>query len=329
MTTKLFLSLFSFFIIVGTAYSSANLVGPSACIECHKQEGAAWQTSHHFTSYNAFHRKKEVKGITKKLGIRRVKSESLCLTCHYTVTVKQGKKKKKLKPVAGISCESCHGPAKKWMPIHNNYGGKKVTKAQETPAHKKSRMAKSLKAGMIHPKDIYSVASNCFSCHSVPHPKLVEVGGHKAGSDFELVSWSQGEVRHSYLNSSDKKNRMANAARKRVMFVAGRILDVEYGIRGLAKAKGKGAYLKAMVARVNNGIKNLQAVAKASGVAEISSIISIAKAVKKSAGAGKAQKAAAKKISGLAKKALANSSIESKSALDALIPTKLKGSARP
>ena len=39
---------------------------------------------------------------------------------------------------------------------------------------------------------------------AVPEERLVNVGGHTAGSAFELVSWSQGEVRHNLQKSAGK-----------------------------------------------------------------------------------------------------------------------------
>jgi len=87
-------------------------------------------------------RKKKAKEIAGKMGIKRMKKDSACLTCHFT----SGFKKGKIKAIAGISCESCHSPAKDWIKIHGNYGGKKVTKKMETPEHKTKRLA-AMKAG--------------------------------------------------------------------------------------------------------------------------------------------------------------------------------------
>ena len=55
-------------------------------------------------------------------------------------------------------------------------------------------------------------------------------GGHKAGSSFELVSWSQGEVRHNTWHSKGKENVPASAARKRMLYLVGLGVELETGI---------------------------------------------------------------------------------------------------
>lgn len=182
--------------------------GPDACGECHKSSVTAWKQSTHAKTFKALPRSKKAKEIAKKMGLRRIKAKSDCLTCHFT----SAKKKKRIKPIAGISCESCHGAGNDWIKLHSDFGGKGVTKESEPPAHKKERFAKSVAAGMIRPVNIYAVANNCYQCHTVPNEKLVNVGGHPAGSSFELVAWSQGEVRHNVWYS--KPNDEAGTNRK-------------------------------------------------------------------------------------------------------------------
>ena len=165
----------------------AMVVGAGECGECHKEEVQRWRESQHYKTFKELARRKKTKEITKALGIKRVKKGSECVVCHFTQQIVEGNSK----VVAGISCESCHSPAKDWLDIHNDYGGKDFKKDQETVEHKKKRKADSLKAGMIVPSDLYGLANNCYGCHLVPNEKLVNKGGHKAGSAFELVSWSQ------------------------------------------------------------------------------------------------------------------------------------------
>lgn len=240
--------------------------GPDACGECHKSSVAVWKQSTHAKTFKALPRSKKAKKIAKKMGIRRIKAKSDCLTCHFTSAMK----KKKIKPIAGISCESCHGAGNDWIKLHSDFGGKGVTKESETPAHKKERFAMSEAAGMIRPMNIYAVANNCYQCHTVPNEKLVNVGDHPAGSSFELVSWSQGEVRHNVWYS--KPNDEASTNRKRMMFVVGKALDLEHALRGVAKATVEGAYSAAMIKRAGAAISDLtkiEAAVKSAGVAAI------------------------------------------------------------
>lgn len=244
--------------------------GPDACGECHKSSIGAWKLSKHATSFKKLPRSKKAKAIAKKMGIKRIKAKSSCLTCHFTSAVP----KKRVKAIASITCESCHGAGKDWIKQHSDYGGKGVKKETETADHKIKRYADSEAAGMIRPGQLYEVANNCYQCHTVPNEKLVNVGGHPAGSAFELVSWSQGEVRHNVWYS--KSNTEASENRKRLMYVVGKALDLEHAMRGLAKATAKGAYADAMVKRANSAKADISKIAGASKSAELSSIMGAA-----------------------------------------------------
>lgn len=70
------------------------------------------------------------------------------------------------KAIAGVSCESCHGAAKAWLGVHNDYGtdatGEKATRETELSAHRTMRLEQSARLGMIRPNRPYVVAENCF-----------------------------------------------------------------------------------------------------------------------------------------------------------------------
>ncbi len=239
------------------ASDPAKTVGPNACAECHKQEVAAWQESHHFKTFRDLPRNDEGKKIADKMGIRRIKSESLCLNCHYTVQQKDGDKE----PIAGISCESCHSAGQDWIKIHSSYSGK--TEKTETKPEEEARWKLAVQKGMIRAENIYGIAKNCYSCHVVPQEDLVNKGGHKAGSAFELVSWSQGEVLHNTWYSKGKENVPANAARKRILYLIGLGVELETSIRSVGKATVRKRYAFEMAKRVDAARKQLAAVAKA------------------------------------------------------------------
>lgn len=307
------------FSLTARDFDHSKVVGAGKCMECHKQAGKSWNNTTHSKIFKKFHKKKEAKEIAKKLGIKRIKKEGLCLECHYT-------RNEKMKPISGISCESCHGPAKDWVKIHNDYGGKDITKAQETAAHKKSRIAKAEKSGMIHPSNIYNVAKNCFECHTVPHENLVETGGHKAGSDFELVSWSQGEVLHNF-HKGGGKNIESPQERKRTMYIIGRVLDLEYGLRGVAEVTKATPYAIKMAKRVAKALGYIKQVNDAAKIPELSEIYKIGKSAKLAPNNKKALMAAANKISKIAQKLAVDKSVTAKATIDAFIPSERKGAA--
>ena len=230
----------------------AKVMGPDACGECHKSSVEEWKGSHHYSTFKALPRQKEARAIADKMGIKRIKADSDCLSCHFTSAVVKGK----TKPIAGITCESCHGAGRDWIKVHSDFGGKDVKAENEVPAHKTERYAKSEAAGMIRPGKLYQVAQNCFGCHTVPNEKLVNVGGHAAGSKIELAAWSQGEVRHNVWYS--KENRVSPIERQRMIYLVGRALDLEYALRGVAKATKKADYAVKMAKRAKKARKRIK-----------------------------------------------------------------------
>lgn len=235
----------------------AKVQGADACGECHIPDMDAWKQSTHQANWRMIHRGDRAQDILKALEIKGgMRRNDLCFNCHYTARVVVVDEKPKMEIVSGVSCESCHGAAADWINVHDDYGADK-TKETETPEHRAMRLKACDASGMLRPANVYLIARNCYSCHSVPNEKLVNVGGHPAGSDFELVSWSQGEVRHNYQFAPDKKNREASPQRKRVLFIVGALTDLEYSLRGLAKATEKGTYRTAMYRRVNRALRRL------------------------------------------------------------------------
>jgi hypothetical protein len=262
---------------VPSAFASpdpAKVQGPESCGECHKQEVEAWKLTHHFATFNDMHRSDDAKAIAEKMGIRRIKSESLCLDCHYTSKVTADGPA----VIAGVSCESCHGAARDWINVHNDYG-KGFTKATEPADHRAARLSAAVKGGMLRPDDIYAVAQNCYQCHIVTNEKLVNVGGHAAGTaDFNLLSYSQGEVRHNFLDSGGKVNADDSPARLRMLFTMGTLLDLEYSLRAVARATEKATYALTYAHRVK-AIK--EKLAKINALAPTSEITDILAATEK------------------------------------------------
>lgn len=253
-----------------SASDTAKIVGPNACAECHKQEAAAWKETHHFKTFRQLPRDAAARKIAERMGVRRIKSESLCVNCHYTVQRKDDKDE----AIAGISCESCHGAAHDWIKVHSGYSGKTAQTETKTEATQRWKLAES--KGMIKTRSIYQLAKNCYSCHVVPKEELVNKGGHRAGSAFELVSWSQGEVLHNTWYSKGKENVPANAARKRMLYLVGLGVDLETALRGVATATVRKPYAFEMAKRADRARSLLADAAKAApGVPEIAKIVDL------------------------------------------------------
>jgi hypothetical protein len=253
-----------------SATEPAKTVGPNACAECHKEEAEAWKLTHHFKTFREMPRNKEANVIGDKLGLRRVKSEPLCLSCHYTVQNKQDREE----PVAGISCESCHSSGADWIKLHSEFSGK--TEKTETKEEEAARWQLAESKGMIRPGNLYNLAKNCYSCHVVPQEKLVNVGGHAAGSKFELFSWSQGEVLHNTWYSKGKDNVAADAARKRMLYLVGLGVELETALRAVGKATSRKTYAFEMAKRADQARKQIAAASKAAAnVPELKTIVQL------------------------------------------------------
>lgn len=234
------------------------------CSECHEEEVEVWKETKHFKTFKRFSQDKDAKKIAKKMGVKRIKkADTLCTNCHYTVGNKGGKKK----VVSGISCESCHAPSADWINDHSDYGGKGVKKNQETPAHKKARYEKLEKLGMIRPSNIYGWAKNCYNCHIVAKEKLVNKGGHKAGSDFKLFKRSQDKILHT-----DK----ATGKKADLIKLIGYAVELEMSLRAVGEASGGNKYSDKMVERAQNALANLKKQNGKSRRAEIGTVIAMA-----------------------------------------------------
>jgi hypothetical protein len=218
---------------------AAKIVGSDQCAKCHQAEVQQWMKTPHFATFDTLHRTPRAKEIADRLGERSIKRSAVCTQCHYTEHDQGGR----MRVVAGVSCESCHGGAAEWITIHADYGGEGISKEQETAEHRQKRIEESIARGMNNPHNIYLIARQCYDCHTVPNERLVNVGGHLAGSeDFELVAWSQGMVRHNFLRTGGTVNGSPGQPELRVMYVVGVMTDLEYSLRATAAASAKATF---------------------------------------------------------------------------------------
>ncbi len=224
------------FCLAGAAAQAAENVGPKECKDCHSAEYKVWENMAHAKSYKDIHKRDTAKAATEALGERSMKRSETCGQCHYTQAPK--KAGGRVGNNFGPSCESCHGPGSEFISIHNVYGPKGTKKEDETDAHKNERFQKSRDAGMRWPRwrqdipampaDInYDVAQNCFNCHGMARESLdgdtagkMLDAGHPLNPNFELVAYSQGQVRHRFYNSQTNNEEMSAAELSR-WFVTG------------------------------------------------------------------------------------------------------------
>jgi len=208
------------------ANAEATNQGPKVCSECHRAEHEIWSETAHAKSYKTVHKSDKAKGILKALGEKSMKRSEVCTICHYTMVSK--KPGAAGKPKAGPSCESCHGASSDWFAIHNEYGGKGVKREDEDAGHKSERIASAAAAGMRWPSDKYGVAENCMACHGLANPAVpgealatMLENGHPTVPDWELVRYSQGQVRHRFYPPDMTTNAALSGAEAAEMYVIG------------------------------------------------------------------------------------------------------------
>jgi hypothetical protein len=232
-----------------------SFVGPDealsvdGCVVCHAPEYKAWTTTPHYRSLE-IPTTKPGRALSRQLGWKRgVVKDPFCTTCHFTVVRFHGADD----PKYGVSCESCHGAAKAWVGVHGDQRTWPQDKRDE-------RLRIAASKGMVRPVDLPAIARSCYLCHFLVKPPaegvattneslanaVVEAaegwqhplagnGAKRASPEgFELVSWSQGEVRHNFELSPSGVNRESD--HRLCLYVVGKMLDLEFSVRGLAAA---------------------------------------------------------------------------------------------
>ena len=226
-------------------------VGPRACGDCHENAYLAWLESNHH-KLPKFHNKAKVETIVKNLGDDALRIDNYdrvgrCIRCHRTVR----EQRSRFTPISGVSCESCHGAALEWIGVHAD-------------RRRPNRMKTSRKAGMVTPSMTYEIAARCYGCHIVTDEALV-AAKHPAGSEsFDFLRWSLGQVRHNFQNldagccqgREGRLNRDPDKARKRILYLVGSLVDLEYSLRARAGAS-EAAYSERMQRRVNRALRRL------------------------------------------------------------------------
>lgn len=223
----------------GLVCDPSKVMTSESCANCHGSEVRIWRQTPHFKTFEELSRDPKAREICSKMGLSSVKRSNVCIDCHFTMQEIDGRNK----AVSGVSCESCHGASRDWLELHNDYGGPTASKESETEAHRQKRLKQSANRGMNNTRDLYSIAINCYSCHMVPNEDLVNVGGHTAGTkEFELVRYSQGQIRHNFLRSNGANNEQASPERLRMMYVVGLMADLEFSTRATAIATKNSTY---------------------------------------------------------------------------------------
>lgn len=294
----------------------AKVTGPAACAECHPNEIEVWKTTKHFKSLHLRHRSPEAEQILSRLNLGPMKTEASCIECHYLQ--KAGDDGPTI--AAAVACESCHGAAADWAKTHGDYGtGKK--KETEESEHRATRRAEAILHGMITSDNLYGLGRACYECHVLKDEKMANTGGHSPGSDgFNLVSWTQGEVRHNVLGDEHRHNPEATPDNKRRLLAIGWILEAEYSLRATARATEKATYGVTFARRADAARKMLEKLQEAAPTPQLAAILEVVRPVKLRLNNAAELNAAADRLGPLGRAFADQVAGPQLAALDALLP---------
>jgi hypothetical protein len=293
-----------------------RVTGPETCVECHLDEIEVWKRTVHNKTFRELPRRPETAAMLAKLGLGKVTVETQCRDCHFLSKIEEEERIN----VAGIACESCHGAARDWAKTHGDYGHG-ITAETESPDHRDARWAQAEKAGLVRPRNLYTLGAACYECHILADEKVINVGGHIAGSaGFNLLTWSQGEVRHTIPRTGKKVNPEATPAHRRVLFVTGCILETEYCFRAVAQATEKAAFGITQAHRADAARQLLEKIAVLAPAAGLDPIVAVAKATRLRLNNRAELLAAADRIAALGRAFVAGADGEKLAAIDPLVP---------
>ncbi len=192
----------TFFAIAFLAWSSTiyadHFVGTGSCSSsnCHgsaaprkesnvlSNEYVTWQKhDRHSRAWTAL-TENDAQKIAKNMGIGKPEEEPLCLRCHATYVDDSSLRGERYSLQDGVSCESCHGAAERWLDKH----------AQRGATH-----AQNVSNGMKEIVPLDARAELCLTCHygsekaSVTH-RLIGAGHPRLS--FELDTFSMIQPKH-------------------------------------------------------------------------------------------------------------------------------------
>jgi hypothetical protein len=135
----------------------------------------------HNKAYTTLTNKKSA-DMAAKMKLGKATESDKCTGCHALKLSKdQLAPKAKYDIADGVSCDSCHGPAEKWLDGHD--------KGEKAWPH-----AKSVSLGMYDTKDVLKRAELCVSCHLAIEAEMI-TAGHPS-MIFELDSFSSSQPPH-------------------------------------------------------------------------------------------------------------------------------------
>ncbi len=246
------------------ALAEPYFVGAKKCAKCHEEELNVWKGTVHYTTYKTVPKSPHAYKVLRSVrGGKNMKKSQFCTLCHFTMVSKNADSIPRAR--AGVSCESCHGPASEWLALHTDFG-EGATLETESPAHRAERLAKSRKAGLIMSSMHFDIAENCMSCHGLATEGLdadtlaiMLDAKHPLVPEFEFVRYSQGTVRHRFYPPNMSQNAEMSDVELARFFVVGQAAKLVSASNAAKRAKDP-RYKAAQRKRAEEAAKVLAAV---------------------------------------------------------------------
>lgn len=198
----------------------AEVLGAEECGECHEAEHEVWSATAHARGWTELARSDAARAIAAELGIRRIKRDERCTTCHFLAAETGGE----VKPVSGVACESCHGAGADWLDPHWDFGPGASSASEESAEHRAERLARCDELGMLRPGRVAGILATCVGCHVITDEALL-VAGHPPPARLDYGGdATQGALRHNFVRG-EGQNAPASPGRLRLLHAVGRLLE--------------------------------------------------------------------------------------------------------
>lgn len=184
---------------------ATQYIGVNDCASCHKENKVGgqftkWQGGPHSRAFEVLGTP-AAKTVAGKLGIADPQASGKCLKCHSTAyNWTEQRQTTMIKPEDGVVCESCHGPAKNYVP--RNTGDLTLEEPLQqrglldvlNPFSQRSKTCysiitmddrqKAIRAGLVYP-----AFKSCNRCHNPESPtwdpnRYITKEGKHAGFDL-------------------------------------------------------------------------------------------------------------------------------------------------
>lgn len=158
--------------------NAAKTLGRGSCAQCHKTQNLWWINDRHNRSAEALIRRDpDYVRVATSYGITAeaaILPAGPCAPCHATAISEQERRPFR----DGVSCESCHGAAERWLEPHKA--------GERTAGRERVGFVQALAAGLADLETLEVLAATCTRCHYVTDKRLV-ASGHTSGRSFNYA----------------------------------------------------------------------------------------------------------------------------------------------